>query len=130
LIAIYTAGFRRIDLRTILLVDDDESIRLLLRDEFCDKGFNVLTAVDGEEGLISFGENDIDIIILDLDIPKVAGMEFIDRLKVTSPETPVIIYTANPHMVEDTSGLNKVSIVFKSSDVDDLVDSVLKFADV
>ncbi|MGA1845982.1 response regulator [Deferribacter abyssi] len=108
-------------MKTVLVVDDDPSIRLLLRDELCDLKLNVVTAVDGEEALISFEENDIDLIILDLKMPKVEGDEVL-KIVGQKSNVPVIVYSAN---IESYDGLDKlhknVYYVEKSSNLDDLL---------
>ncbi|WP_238320653.1 response regulator [Limisalsivibrio acetivorans] len=113
----------------MLVIDDDESLRLLLRDEFCDRNFNVITASDGEEGLVSFNEADVDIVVLDLNIPKILGEEVLQRLKAESPDVPIIIYTANPDMLFDTDDFMNVDVVFKSTDVDELMNRAERLLD-
>lgn len=117
-------------LKTLLVVDDDESIRLLLRDEFCDVGYNVVTAVDGEEGLVAFNEQNIDVVILDLDMPKLSGEEVAMQLYRQAPDVPVIIYTANPDRLESQIGLRYSSVVLKSCDLEELVNRVTELANV
>ena len=87
-------------MKTLLVVDDDESIRLLLRDEFCDNGYNVVTAIDGEEGLVAFDEQNIDVVVLDLNMPKLTGEQVATKLKGKAPAVPIIIYTANTERIE------------------------------
>jgi DNA-binding response OmpR family regulator len=115
-------------LKTLLVVDDDESIRLLLRDEFSDNGYNVVTAIDGEEGLVAFNEQNIDVVVLDLNMPKVTGEQVAHKLKNKAPEVPVVIYTANPERLEQQH-VRYDSLVYKSSDLEELVAKVKKLAD-
>ncbi|MGE4317779.1 MAG: response regulator [Deferribacterales bacterium] len=117
-------------MKTLLVVDDDESIRLLLRDEFCDNGFNVVTAVDGEEGLVAFNEQNVDVVILDLDMPKLSGEEVALQLQQTAPDKPVIIYTANPERLEHQIGIKYDSVVLKSCDLQELVEKVKELSNV
>ena len=111
-------------MKTVLVVDDDPSIRLLLRDEFTELGLNVVTAVDGEEALISFDENDIDLVILDLKMPKVEGDEVLKILSQKS-DVPVIVYSANIDSYEDLDRIHQNSyFVEKSSKLDELIEKV------
>lgn len=110
------------------MVDDDESIRLLLRDEFCDNGYNVVTAVDGEEGLVAFDEQNIDVVVLDLNMPKLTGEQVAVRLKDKAPKVPVVIYTANPERLDDQGMVTYDSLVYKSSDLEELVARVSQLA--
>ena len=111
-------------MNTLLIVDDDESIRLLMRDEFCDRDYNVITAIDGEEALVTFNEAEVDLVILDMNIPKLNGAQVFKHLNEKSPETPVIIFTANPDMVYDIGDIDKLQVVYKSSDLDELIKKV------
>lgn len=115
-------------MKTVLVIDDDESLRLLLRDEFTDRNFNVVTAGDGEEGLVSFNEENVDLVILVLNLPKINGREVLEHLKAQSPDIPVIIYTANPDMIFDTADLAHVEVILKSTDVEELMECSQKLA--
>jgi len=116
-------------LKTLLVVDDDESIRLLLRDEFCDSGYNVVTAINGEEGIVAFNEQHVDVVILDLNMPKLTGEQVAAQLKSKAPTVPVVIYTANPERLENRSEVSYDSLVYKSSDLEELVEKVHLLAD-
>jgi DNA-binding response OmpR family regulator len=111
-------------LKTLLIVDDDDNIRLLLRDEFTDKGFNIITAIDGEEALVSFFEESIDLVILDLRMPKLDGNQVLEKIRSKNSEVPILMYTANPDSVIDLSNYGNVDLVVKSSDLSDLVQRV------
>jgi len=115
---------------TILIVDDDSNIRLLLRDEFCELGFNTITAVDGEEALISFSEEDIDIVILDIRMPKVDGKKVLESIRSVNDEVPIILYTANPFDISDYKKYKNVSMVVKSADLSELKEVVRKYTNV
>lgn len=117
-------------MKTLLVVDDDESIRLLLRDEFCDNGYNVVTAIDGEEGLVAFDEQSIDVVVLDLNMPKLTGEEVAAKLKSLAPGVPVVIYTANPERLEKSKDVSYDSLVYKTSDLQELVSRVTQLAGV
>ena len=117
-------------MKTLLVVDDDESIRLLLRDEFCDSGYNVVTAVDGEEGVVAFSEQHVDVVVLDLNMPKLTGEQVARKLKSQAPDVPVVIYTANPERLEKHTDIQYDSLVYKSSDLEELVAKVSKLAGI
>ncbi len=111
-------------LKTLLIVDDDEIIRLLLRDEFCDKDYNVVTAIDGEEALISFSEEDIDLVVLDLKMPKLDGNEVLNQIRKIDKDIPIILYTANPDSVNSINENLNYDVVVKSSDLSQIVNAV------
>lgn len=80
--------------KTILLADDDENLRRVLEFQLQEAEYTVLTASDGAEALDLFTTNDIDSVITDLRMPKVSGLELLEKIKELNAETPVIVVTA------------------------------------
>lgn len=80
--------------KTILIADDDENLRRVLEFQLQEAGYEVVVAGDGEEALDRFTTNDIDSVITDLRMPKVSGLELLERIKELDGETPVIVVTA------------------------------------
>lgn len=80
-------------MKTVLLIEDEIKIRFLIRDYFLNEGFKVLEASNGTEGLHVFSQNHVDIIILDIMMPKMNGLEFLERMREVS-NVPVILLTA------------------------------------
>jgi DNA-binding NtrC family response regulator len=78
----------------ILVVDDDREIRNALTRIFFREGYEVVTAASGEEALECFHKNSFDLIITDLRMPGISGLELLKRIKACRPETVVIITTA------------------------------------
>jgi len=117
-------------LKTLLVVDDDEDIRLILRDEFCDLGYNVVTAIDGEEGLVAFNEQNIDVVVLDLEMPKLSGEEVALKLQNQAPSVPVIIYTGNAERLKERIGVKYNAVVHKSGGIEELIGKVTELANV
>lgn len=79
--------------KTILIVEDEIKIRLLIKDYFTREGFQILEASDGSEGLKSFEHNKIDCVLLDIMIPKVDGISLLKKIREIS-SIPVILVTA------------------------------------
>ena len=77
----------------ILIVEDELRIRFLLRDYLMKENFNVFEASDGEEGLIAFSNQKIDLVILDIMMPKMDGITMLEKLREVST-VPVILLTA------------------------------------
>ena len=67
--------------KKILVVDDEESVREIYRREFTNNGYKVVVASDGEEGLLKAGEEHPDIILLDIMLPKMSGIDVLRALK-------------------------------------------------
>lgn len=113
-------------MKTILVVDDDANIRLLLRDDLWEKGYNIVTAVDGDEAVVSFAEEHVDLVILDIRMPKLNGIEVLKIIRGARSDVPVIIYTANPDDFEDSLSYGNTYKITKSADMMELMDTVEK----
>jgi DNA-binding response OmpR family regulator len=90
-------------LRRVLVVDDDDDIRLLLDELLRGAGFAVDTAQDGRAALRVFHENPCDLIILDLSMPELDGFETLERLRDLS-DVPVILLTARSGEIDKVRG--------------------------
>ncbi|MBW2187746.1 MAG: response regulator, partial [Deltaproteobacteria bacterium] len=77
----------------ILLVDDEEDIRDVLNISLSDAGYQVLTAANGEEGLVLFREKQPPIVLTDIKMPGMDGIELLQRIKLENPDTEVIMIT-------------------------------------
>lgn len=89
----------------ILIVEDDPSIRFGLELNLRREGYEPLTATDGEEGLRLALQPDIDLIILDLVLPQMHGLEVLQTLRDEEIETPVIILSALGQESDKVRGL-------------------------
>jgi DNA-binding response OmpR family regulator len=92
------------DPSTILLVDDEESIQTLLTFPLQRDGYRVVQARDGEEALRRFEEEDVDLVVLDVMLPKVDGLDVCKRLRSTS-SVPIIMLTARGEELDKVLGL-------------------------
>jgi len=79
--------------KRILVVDDQESMRDMLADLLDMMGHQTRTASGGAEALETLREGPIDLVITDLNMPEMDGMELTKRIKASSPELPVIVIT-------------------------------------
>src|SRR5918999_1047299 len=89
---------------TILLVDDEESIQTLLTFPLEPDGYRVVQARVGEEALRRFGEEDVDLVVLDIMLPRVDGLEVCKRLRSQST-VPIIMLTARGEELDKVLGL-------------------------
>jgi DNA-binding response OmpR family regulator len=89
---------------TILLVDDEDAIQKLLTYPLERDGYRVVPARDGEEALRRFGEEVIDLVVLDIMLPKLDGLEVCKRLRAEST-VPIIMLTARDDELDKVLGL-------------------------
>jgi DNA-binding response OmpR family regulator len=89
---------------TILLVDDEESVQKLLTYPLEREGYKVVQARDGEEALERFDGDSVDLIVLDLMLPKIDGLEVCRRVRASS-SVPIIMLTARDDEVDKVLGL-------------------------
>ncbi|MGL4873513.1 MAG: response regulator transcription factor [Clostridium sp.] len=90
-------------MKTVLIVEDEIKIRFLIRDYFLREGFKVIEASDGEEGLQIFSQNTIDIIVLDIMMPKLNGLDFLSIIREVS-NVPIILLTAKSEEEDKLQG--------------------------
>jgi DNA-binding response OmpR family regulator len=92
------------DPATILLVDDEESVQKLLTYPLERDGFRVVQAHDGDEALARFESDPIDLVVLDLMLPRLDGLEVCKRLRARS-SVPIIMLTARDDELDKVVGL-------------------------
>jgi nitrogen regulation protein NR(I) len=81
-------------LNTILIIDDDDQLRKSFQKLLSEEGYRVVTAASGEAGLKQLNETTPDLVILDLRLPGMNGMETFQKIHDQEPKLPVIIMTA------------------------------------
>ena len=79
--------------KTILVVDDDDGIRAILTDFLTGLNYNVIEAVNGKEGLDIFKRERVDLVISDIKMPIMSGLDLLKWIKSISPKTPVLMIT-------------------------------------
>jgi DNA-binding response OmpR family regulator len=105
---------------TILVVDDEESIRKLYQLELVDEGYNVILAADGQEALLKMEQENPDLVILDMRMPMVDGIEFLDSFTQTGKKLPIIINSAYTDYRMDLTTWAAEAYLVKSSDLSEL----------
>ena len=88
----------------ILLVDDEESVQTLLTYPLRKDGYEVVSALDGREALDRFTEERFDLVVLDIMLPKLDGIEVCRRLRSRS-QVPIIMLTAKDDEIDKVLGL-------------------------
>ena len=92
------------DSATILLVDDEESVQKLLTYPLERDGYRVVQARDGDEALSRFDAEDVDLVVLDVMIPKIDGLEVCKQLRARS-SVPIVMLTARDDELDKVLGL-------------------------
>ena len=108
----------------ILVVDDEEGLRLLYKEELEEEGAEVELAASGEEALEKLEKNSIDLVLLDIKMPGMDGVEVLRRVKEKWKDLPVILCTAYPHYKHDFGTWASDAYVVKSSDLTELKQTV------
>jgi len=81
--------------KKVLVIDDEPAVREIYNKEFTNSGFKVVVAADGEEGLLKAGEEVPDLILLDVMLPKMSGIDVLKNLKNNhlTKTIPVLLLT-------------------------------------
>lgn len=90
----------------ILIIEDEENIARVLQLELQFEGYIADTAHTGTEGLIKYRENKYDLVLLDLMLPEMHGLDVLKRIRATEISTPVILLTAKSEVEDKVKGLD------------------------
>lgn len=122
-------------MKKILIVEDERAIRLALEDDFLAEGYQVDSAVTGNEGLQKGSEQNYDIILLDIMLPQMDGFEVLKELRKRDVRTPVIMLTAKSQEIDKILGLefgadDYVTKPFSPRELQSRVKAVLRRVDM
>ena len=92
--------------KRLLIVDDDKQIRELLVFDIAQSGYIVDCASDGQEGLKKALENNYDLILLDVMMPKMNGYEVCQNIRIAKPDVPILMLTAKGTIEDKTQGFD------------------------
>ncbi|HIJ91652.1 MAG: response regulator [Desulfobulbaceae bacterium] len=113
-------------MKKILLVDDEDSIHLLYREELEDEGYEVHSALSGEEALAQLKIIAPDLVILDINMPGINGIDALRQIKEINPALPVILSSAYQEFKQDLATWASDEYIVKSSNLDELKAAVKK----
>lgn len=118
-------------MKKILVVDDEEHIRELFRDELEESGYEVLLAKDGDSALKALKDSggSVNLVLLDIKMPGMNGLEVLGRIKELYKELPVILLSAYDTYKQDFSSWAAEDYVVKSSDLKEMKKKIEKFID-
>ncbi|MFB5283517.1 response regulator [Peribacillus sp. Hz7] len=106
----------------ILIVDDQFGIRILLNEVMVREGYETYQAANGVQALEIVHQHDPDLVLLDMKIPGMDGIEILKRVKKIKPEIRVIIMTAYGEldMIQEAKELGAITHFAKPFDIDDI----------
>lgn len=117
----------------ILIIEDEENIARVLQLELEFEGYEVTVAHTGITGLIHYREKHFDLILLDIMLPEIHGLDVLKRIRATEQSTPVILLTAKSELEDKVKGLDLGAndYVTKPFEIEELlarIRSVIRFA--
>jgi two-component system response regulator (stage 0 sporulation protein F) len=108
----------------ILLVEDEEGLRLLYQQELEDEGYHILTAKNGKEAIQRLEQEKPDLIILDIVMPVMDGIEALGRIVGKERKIPIILNTSYPDYQHDFLSWAADAYVTKSDDLTELKEKI------
>ena len=102
----------------VLIVDDEQSIRRILRDILEFEKYEVEEAVNGMDCLVKLKQNKYDVLLLDIKMPKMDGMDTLDRIQEIAPETPVVMISGHANIDTAVEAVKKGAFDFISKPPD------------
>jgi len=110
----------------ILLIEDQPNQRQLYVDELSDEGFDVVCAGNGIEGLEMFKNNRPQLVIMDILLPGMNGIDVMERMLAVDPQLPIIVHSAYSSPSHDFITWFARSYIVKSGDLNELKTAVRK----
>jgi DNA-binding response OmpR family regulator len=93
-------------IHSALVIEDDKALQSYIKELLTENGYTVVTADDGVDGLQKITEKTPDIVLLDLNLPKISGESVCRSLRKDYPDLPIIILTAKDTVNDVVNGLN------------------------
>ena len=111
----------------MLIVDDEAPVREVLRDYFIERGYTVIATADGEAALAAFARERPDVVLLDVRMPGLDGLQVLKRLRESDPDVAVIMVTANDDVAiaRETLSVGAFDYVAKPFDFEHLNHTVM-----
>lgn len=107
---------------SLLIVDDQQGVRRLLQEVFAEEGYSVRTASGGEEALDIIAKEMPDLLLLDIKMPGMSGLEILEELRMTNAALPVLMMTAygDLEVVEQAKKLGVKHYIIKPFDLSEV----------
>ena len=112
-----------------MIVDDNKELADALSTEFADLGFLAISAHTAEQGIALLAAIDLDLIIADIQMPGINGLQFVDAIRTKNPKIRVFLITGNVAMASATMSRTGVESVFeKPIDIHKIIQKIGKSA--
>ncbi len=111
---------------TILVVDDDAALRMLYEEELSNEGWDIVLACSGEEALQKISAKKPDIVVLDIRMEGIDGLETLQKIMTGDKSIPVILNTAYGSYQDDFRTWAGDAYIVKSSNLDELRTTIRK----
>jgi CheY-like chemotaxis protein len=110
----------------VLLVEDDDDNRELMAEVLAASGYEVLSAASGQDGLKTLAEHSVDVVVTDVGMPGMGGLEMARAAKTIAPQVPVVIVTgwAEREDIAQARGREVDAVLIKPVDPDALTQAV------
>ena len=105
---------------TILVVDDEENIRWLYKEELEEEGYSIVAAASGEEALEMISESKPDLVVMDIKMPGISGVDALIKIKEIDKNIPVILCSAYGDYKQDFTTWASDAYVVKAASLDEL----------
>jgi len=112
--------------QTILVVDDEENIRWLYKEELEEEGYRIAAAASGEEALDMVPELQPDLVVMDIKMPGISGVDALIKIKEIDKNIPVILCSAYGDYKQDFSTWASDAYVVKASNLDELKKAITR----
>ena len=95
---------------TILLVDDEELLRAGVQEMLEMSGYKVITATNGHEAMVCLKQHTIDLVITDLVMPKMDGVDLVEQIRQIRPDLPVIVVSGSTRNIMQRYGIESIQV--------------------
>lgn len=122
----YEMGYKAKIMENILIIDDNEDILGIFEQVLVDQGFDVSTANNGNEGIELFKWGSFDLVITDINMPGMSGLDVLNIINDTDPVVPVILMSCDylPIEPDDVKKLGVNAVISKTIDDDDFCEVI------
>ena len=114
-------------MKKILCVDDDLSLLYLYQEEFSEEGYKVILAQDGKQAMEKFQKEKPQVVIMDIRMPAMDGIETMNALLGKDRQIPIILNTAFPDYKQNYMTWGAEAYIIKSSDLSELKHKIREF---